>query len=113
MLQKSEIEKYQSELEQERRRLVTEIESEKPADFGSDPETDMEEESDEAEDFANKVAIKDTLKKRLNEIDMAINRIKLGTYGVCVKCGMEIEKEVLNLVPESELCEACKKLGAE
>lgn len=109
MLTKEEIEKYQSTLEQERRRLVTEIENEKPADFGSDPETDLEEESDESEDFANKTAIKDTLKERLNEIDMALNRIKLGTYGVCEKCGKEVEKEILDLVPESELCEECKK----
>lgn len=112
MLEKPEIEKYKNALEQERRRLVTEIENEKPQDFGSDPESDMEQEADEGEDFANKMAIQSTLKERLNEIDGALNRIKLGTYGVCTKCGKEIEKEVLDLVPESELCEACKKLGA-
>jgi RNA polymerase-binding transcription factor DksA len=109
MLTKEDNEKYQSELERERRRLIAEIENEVPADFGSDPESDLEEESDESEDFANKVAIKDTLKARLNEIDMALNRIKTGGYGICAKCGKEIEKDILDLVPESELCSECKK----
>jgi len=109
MLTKEEIEKYQSALEQERRLLVAEIENEKPADFGSEPDGELEEEADESEDFANKVAIKDTLKNRLSEIDMALARTKDGTYGVCEKCGKDIEKEILDIVPESNLCETCKK----
>jgi RNA polymerase-binding transcription factor DksA len=109
MLTKEEIEKYQSALEQERRLLVAEIENEKPADFGSEPDGELEEEADESEDFANKVAIKDTLKNRLSEIDMALARTKDGTYGVCAKCGKDIEKEILDIVPESNLCETCKK----
>lgn len=110
MLEKSEIEKYQARLEQDRRRLLTEIESEKPADFGSDVEGEAaEEESDESEELANKLAIQQALKDQLNEIDGALNRIRQGTYGTCVKCGKQIEKEVLDLVPESELCEEHKR----
>ncbi|MDO8504443.1 MAG: TraR/DksA C4-type zinc finger protein [Candidatus Liptonbacteria bacterium] len=109
MLEKSDIEKYQSALEHSRRRLVTEIESEKPADFGSDVESSFDEEADEAEELNNKLVIQRALKDQLNEIDGALNRVKLGSYGACIKCGKEIEKEVLDLVPESELCEGCKK----
>ncbi len=109
MLQTSEIEKYRSELDQERRRLVAEIEKEQPADFGSDVESTFDEEADEAEELNNKLVAQRALKDRLNEIDMALNRIKLGTYGACTKCGKEIEKEILDLVPESELCGECKK----
>ena len=108
MLEKQQIEKYQAELEQEKRRLLVEIEKEQPEDFGSDVDH-FDEEADEAEDEANKLAIKDTLKDRLEEIESALLRIKHGTYGVCVKCGKDIEKEVLDLVPESDLCEECKK----
>jgi RNA polymerase-binding transcription factor DksA len=110
MLEKSEIEKYQARLEQERRRLLKELENEQPADFGSDVEGEgAEEESDESEDFANKLAIRQALKNQLNEIDGALNRVRQGTYGACIKCGKEIEKEVLELVPESELCEEHKR----
>lgn len=112
MLEKSEVEKYQAKLEQERRRVLAEIESEKPADFGSDVEGEAaEEESDESEEFNNKLAIQRALKDQLNEIDGALNRVRQGTYGVCIKCGKEIEKEILELVPESELCGACKKIS--
>ena len=110
MLGKSEIEKYQSLLEQDRRRLLAEIESEKPADYGSDVEGEVsEEESDETEELANKLAIQQALKDQLNEIDGALNRIRQNSYGVCAKCGKEIEKEVLDLVPESEFCEEHKR----
>jgi RNA polymerase-binding transcription factor DksA len=110
MLEKSEIEKYQAQLEQDRRRLITEIESEKPADFGSDVEGGVaEEESDESEELTNKLAIQKTLKDRLNEIDGALNRIRQNSYGICAKCGKEIEKEVLDIVPESEFCEEHKR----
>jgi len=110
MLEKSEVEKYQAKLEQERRRLLAEIGNEQPADFGSDVEGEAaEEESDESEDFTNKLAIQQALKDQLNEIDGALNRIRHGAYGTCVKCGKPIEKEVLDLVPESELCEEHKR----
>ena len=112
MLEKSELEKYKSALEHSRRRLVTEIENEKPADFGSDVETDFEEEADEAEELSNKLVIQQALKDQLNEIDGALNRITQGIYGICIKCGKDIEKEVLDLVPESELCMSCKKESA-
>jgi RNA polymerase-binding transcription factor DksA len=45
----------------------------------------------------------------VNEIDAALNKITAGTYGKCERCGKEIEKEVLDLVPESQLCEEHKK----
>ncbi len=109
MLEKSDIEKYQAKLEQERRRLLAELENEQPQDFGSDVESTLDEESDESEDFSNKLAIQQALKDQLNEIDGALNRIRQGTYGICTKCGKEIEKEILELVPESELCETDKK----
>lgn len=109
MLQKDELENYKSKLELERKRIQTELTTEeKPVDFGGDVDH-QDEEADEAEEFDNKLAVTQALKDQLNEIDMALNRMKLGTYGICTKCGKEIEKEVLDLVPESELCETDKK----
>lgn len=108
MLQPNEISKYQSELEQERRRVMAEIANEKPDDFGSDVESTFDEEADQAEDLSNKLAMQGAMKERLNEIDLALNRIKIGAFGKCENCGAEIEKEVLDLVPESVLCQKCK-----
>jgi len=55
------------------------------------------------------MSISAALKAEVNEIDMALNKIAMGTYGTCGKCGMEISEEVLEVAPESEFCAACKK----
>jgi len=41
---------------------------------------------------------------RLNEIDIALGKIQNGTYGVCEKCGVPIEPEILSIDPESRFC---------
>ncbi len=79
-------------------------------DSGSDTEGEVaEEEADEAEDYSNQLAEKQALKERLLEIKHALDKISSGAYGKCESCGMEIEPEVLAVVPESRLCKACKK----
>ena len=39
----------------------------------------------------------------------ALANIEKGKYGVCAKCGGEIEREVLEASPESSLCRQCKQ----
>lgn len=100
---------YQSELQAEQTRLTREIEElSKPQDFGNDVD-DMDEEADEGEAIANRLAMAQALKDRLNEVEQALQKIAAGTYGVCTQCGGQISKEVLDVAPESDLCEACKK----
>lgn len=100
---------YRSKLQADQERLVAEIEeSSKPQDFGSDVDS-MDEESDEAEELANRLAITQSLKDELSEVEEALRRIEAGTFGVCVRCSRPISKEVLEAAPESALCEECKK----
>ena len=40
----------------------------------------------------------------LAEIDAALKRIEDGTYGMCVRCGMEIRVERLEAYPWASLC---------
>jgi RNA polymerase-binding transcription factor DksA len=40
-------------------------------------------------------------------IRAALGRIEAGTYGVCAKCGDDIEAERLDLLPHTPLCAAC------
>lgn len=108
MISNEELEKYKSQLEQERKRILSEIENSTPQDFGGDVEGDMSEEADEAEDMNDQLAVQASLKETLSEVDMALVKIQKGTYGKCEKCGSDIEKKILDLVPESELCESCK-----
>ena len=45
--------------------------------------------------------------ERLNMIDRALERIRLGRYGICISCGKEIPKERLEVLPYTVMCVNC------
>jgi DnaK suppressor protein len=45
------------------------------------------------------------------EIDRALGKIDLGTYGVCEQCGKDIPPARLQALPYAALCVACKSGG--
>lgn len=74
--------------------------------FGDDRE-DEEENADEVEDYENKMGVEHPLETRLLNIKSALDRIKNDAYGICIKCGGDIEPERLAIIPEAEDCEGC------
>ena len=101
--------KYKVQLEKEKQKLLKDLhKAEQPESFGSDVD-DFDEEKNEVENFENKLAIAQTIKDRINEIDAALGKITTGTYGICEICGKKIEEKVLDVSPESRLCRKCKK----
>lgn len=107
-MDQQKIEEYKKELEATRAELLTELKKDEgPEDFGADVDHG-EEEANEAESFSEKVAIGQAHKEQINNIDVALGKIDAGKFGVCEKCGREIEEEVLNITPESRFCKSCK-----
>jgi DnaK suppressor protein len=47
----------------------------------------------------------------VEEIDIALGKIKEGTYGVCEQCHNTIPKERLRALPYAALCVQCKSAG--
>ena len=47
----------------------------------------------------------------VEEIDKALGKIDIGTYGVCEQCGENIPKERLRALPYAALCVRCKSGG--
>ena len=47
----------------------------------------------------------------VEEIDRALEKLDLGTYGVCEKCSENIPKERLKALPYAALCVTCKAGG--
>ncbi len=45
----------------------------------------------------------------LREIEEALERIKIGKYGICEKCKKEIEEERLEIIPWTRFCSSCSK----
>lgn len=57
-------------------------------------------------DFAlNRVSLEQDI---VFEIDEALNRIKIGTYGACESCSGPIEKSRLDALPYSRMCVGCQ-----
>ena len=110
-MNKTDLDLYKSKLEKERSMLLSEIkQNERPVDFGADTE-DMDEGTDRSEEVGDRLAVAEDLKKRLEEVNDALEKIRQGTYGICERCRNAIEKNVLDVDPESRLCKNCKTLA--
>lgn len=48
-------------------------------------------------------------RKRLDEINLALERIEAGTFGLCESCGQEIPPRRLERMPGATTCVPCKE----
>jgi RNA polymerase-binding transcription factor DksA len=83
-----------------------------PENFGDDVDG-LDSKTDESEEFAANLGMQTSFEARLERIEKALRKIEHGEYGICESCGKPIEKEVLDIDPESELCRTCKQAGKE
>ena len=105
---KEKMDGYKGKLQHERLLVLQEIKDfEKPVDMGEDIDHG-DEKTDEAEELSNRFGEENDLKKRLDEINSALEKIGKGSYGICELCGAEIEENILDIDPESRLCKECK-----
>ncbi len=49
------------------------------------------------------------LRRKQDQINEAIQKIHSGTYGICAKCGGEIDSERLKVKPYAKYCIQCKE----
>lgn len=68
--------------------------------FSADPN----ENADDIEDFEANIAIVSELEEQYNEVTGALRRIEKDEYGICNKCGEEIEGDRLRAVPTATTC---------
>ncbi len=45
--------------------------------------------------------------EHLKMIDSALERLRVGRYGICISCGKEIPKERLEILPYTVMCVSC------
>jgi RNA polymerase-binding transcription factor DksA len=87
-------------------------------DLGADENGDLTGNVDYGDAFADAGAVTaertevlglvETLKTRLDDIDAALRKITDGTYGICERCGREIEPARMEYRPTSRRCVNCK-----
>ena len=73
-------------------------------------ERDEEANADEVEEYTSDLAVSETLEKKLEEINLALEKIKTGIYGKCENCkNKEIPLERLRAYPAATTCIKCQK----
>ena len=102
-----DLERYKAKLLEEKEKLEKQVKALQNYDMGSDTDHG-EEEADELEEYMNVTGETAPLQARLEDINIALDKITEGAYGICEKCRREIGAEVLEAVPESRLCQNCK-----
>ena len=108
-LNTKKISEFKAQLLKAQQELTKEIKShETMPDLGNDTEGDLQEEAGEAEAYSAQLGLKAVHKKRLNDVNRALEKIEKKTYGICEKCGAEINDKILQLVPETHCCQKCK-----
>ena len=70
---------------------------------------DLEEEADEVQEYDNKLSLEYSLELKLKDVNVALEKMEKGTYGICEKCGKKITEERLLACPEAKTCLNCHK----
>jgi len=68
----------------------------------------IEEEADEVEEFDTRLALEETLEEELKKVNLSLEKIKKGKYGICAKCQKPIPQGRLLAYPQAELCAKCQ-----
>lgn len=108
---KAKLEKEKESLEKELKSFAAEDKNLKhnwDAKYPNRENGNMEEEADEMQEYDNLVSLEHNLESKLKDVDLALEKINKEEYGICEKCGKEIEEARLEAVPEAKLCMKCK-----
>jgi RNA polymerase-binding transcription factor DksA len=61
---------------------------------------------------AQLTAVRDAARRRLADLDLALQRVADGTYGVCEVCGQAIPADRLSARPAARTCVGCAGRGS-
>lgn len=67
-----------------------------------------EKKANEIEEYATLLPIEYNLEIKLKNINLALEKIKKGKYGICENCEKQISQERLKIYPEAKTCKKCK-----
>ncbi len=103
--------KYKNDLIQLREEIISEIEKNRKM-HASDTITDLVDDIDLASEYQTRqfdLLLNERDRQKLDQIQIALDKIDSGDYGLCEECGDEISEQRLNALPFSTLCIECKR----
>ena len=65
--------------------------------------------SHSTEERSRLVALVDNLRTELREVERALEKLAVGGYGICERCGEPIGQDRLEAIPWATLCIDCKR----
>lgn len=69
----------------------------------------LEKAADEVEEYSTLLPIEYSFELQLKNVNLALEKIKKGKYGICEKCKKRIEEERLKIYPAARYCLNCNK----
>ena len=69
-----------------------------------------EEEASETAELENLIAQEKRILDQLVDIDLAVKKLENGSYGLCQKCGGQIEVARLDAIPIAKICMKCAQI---
>lgn len=100
---KAGLEKSMEDVAQKSNRVKDTYEAKFP-EYG----TSEEEGADEVSTFIDRLSLGENMGHNLQEIDLALDKIKNGTYGICEECHRDIDQQRLKAMPTARWCLKCK-----
>ena len=67
----------------------------------------LEVSQDEIEEYLTRLPVEHSLELRLQDVNLALKKIKANKYGKCEKCGKMIGLKRLEVCPEARFCMKC------
>lgn len=98
------------QLQKERKKLLQEVSNSYEAcrEIGQDGVPDIGDMSSTAYSRDVLFNVSETQRQRIHDIDVALEQIEKGEYGICMSCGEEISPRRMEVRPFSRYCIECK-----
>jgi DnaK suppressor protein len=97
-----------SKLETEREEILVKLENLR-IDLRNMAEPSAEEADVDAYEREKTWALMQSLQRKLESIEHALESAKKGTYGICENCGERIDPARLEILPQATLCLKCQR----
>ncbi len=100
-------------LQEKRQKLLSRIKELKDLSLIESPDCAVDKINRE-NSFYDKAVFRESLVKAENELEIissVLKRIDSGNFGICEKCGKDIEVNLLKVKPESRFCINCLKMN--
>jgi DnaK suppressor protein len=115
MISKKQIEKLKIQLLERKEQLLLEVTSSQTLikDLLNESSYDELDYAEISSDSFNMSALRDKQIDELKDIDIALQKIKNGTYGICDMCDEEIGLQRLKAKPHARFCVDCRPIYEE